>query len=123
MNIYRSGAFCISSRTLTPNATTSCVLLKGAFRAALEAVHRARLEALSVPQADADAAVAERWHQYGKPEVVQFRHAAAALDRQAAALGKRISDVYMVRCCAERQKQTHTPVNQGAGNFRAACSR
>jgi hypothetical protein len=59
-------------------------------------LHRARLEALGVPKAEADVMMAENWHQYGKPEVVQFRHAAAALDTQAAALGKRISEVYMV---------------------------
>jgi hypothetical protein len=59
-------------------------------------LHRARLEALGVPKAEADVMMAENWHQYGKPEVVQFRHAAAALDTQAAALGKRISEVYIV---------------------------
>jgi len=70
--------------------------LQGAFRAALETLHRARLEALGVPKARADAMMADNWHQYGKPEVVQFRHAASALDAQAAAMGKRISEVYMV---------------------------
>ena len=84
---------------------------QGAFRIALEALYKARLEVLGVvdklEENDCSGHESfeermERWYQYGKPEVVQFEHAIAALLSQVGPgelpgeTPSIISDVYMV---------------------------
>ncbi|GAB5360172.1 hypothetical protein AAMO2058_000604700 [Amorphochlora amoebiformis] len=68
---------------------------QGAFRLALEACYRARLDSLGLSKEEIEVRLGD-FVQYGKPEIVQFMHTKRAILSQAQRLGCDVSHYYMV---------------------------